>query len=87
MDQSIDSLVDGLVATFESSGYTQRSVQAKMCTLHTIAKMHKKEGFYELNEEIISLFLSNAYERYQSGAICRIRYMYLVKTADYLMQY
>lgn len=87
MGQSIDSLVDSLVAAFQSSGYTQRSVFAKKNTLHTIAKMHKREGFYELSEEIISLFLNNAYERYQSGAIGRIRYMHLVKTADYLMRY
>lgn len=87
MNQPIDSLIDEMIATFRSSGYTQRSVQAKMCTLHTIAQVHRRKGFNEFSNEALSAFLDDAQARYQSGLIGRGRYMDLVKTADYLTQY
>ncbi len=87
MNQTIDSLIMEMESVFRSNGYTERSVQAKMYTLHTIAKMHRQKGFSELNSEVTAFFLDIAYTRYQSGEIGRNWYVYLVKTVDYLMQY
>ena len=87
MNQTIDSLIDGMASVFQSNGYTERSVQAKVHTLHTIEKMHREKGFDVLNNGVITHFLDIAHTRYQSGEIGRIRYMHLVKTANYLTQY
>lgn len=87
MNQTIDSLITGMETIFRSNGYTERSVQAKMHTLHTIAKMHRQKGFNELNNEITTAFLNISCARYQSGEISKGWYMYLVKTVDYLIQY
>lgn len=87
MNQTIDLLIAEMESVFRSNGYTERSVQAKMYTLHTIAKIHRRKGFNELNSEVTKYFLDVAYARYQSREIGKVWYLYLVKTVDYLTQY
>lgn len=87
MNQTIDSVVDGVLNEFRSHGYTQRSVQSNAHTFHTIMKMHGENGVTEYGPEIIATFLSDIEIRYKNGKIHRIRYMHLIKCAEYLRQF
>lgn len=87
MNQTLDSVVEGTLNEFRGLGYSPRTVKSHACTFSVIVKMHSAKGINALNPDIIDEFICNVTTKYQNGSMQRIRYMHLVKCADYLCQY
>ena len=81
---TIDLLVTDAVRAFSDAGYTERSVKAKQYTWNSILRLHRENGHDHYDQATVDLFLSEAEKKYQSHSIGRIRYLHLVKSANYL---
>ena len=81
---TIDLLVTDAVRAFSDAGYTERSVKAKQYTWNSILRLHRESGHDHYDQATVDLFLSEAEKKYQSHSIGRIRYLHLVKSANYL---
>jgi len=87
MNQTLDSVVEGTLNEFRGLGYSPRTVKSHAHTFSTIVKLHSAKGINALNSEIINEFICDVTTRFQNGSMKRIRYMHLIKCADYLCQY
>lgn len=87
MNQNIDSVVAGTVQVLKNNGYTEKTIKSITNTFNTIAKLHKSHDQNEFDPVILSAFIENTKRKYAARSIGRIRYMHLLKTADYLMQF
>ena len=87
MNQNIDSVVAGTVQVLKNNGYTEKTIKSITNTFNTIAKLHKSHDRDEYDPVIISAFIDNTKRKYTARSIGRVRYMHLLKTADYLMQF
>lgn len=87
MNQNIDSVVAGTVQVLKNNGYTEKTIKSITNTFNTIAKLHKSHDQNEYDPVILSAFIDNAKRKYTARSIGRVRYMHLLKTADYLMQF
>jgi len=81
---SIDFLVTDAVRAFTDAGYTERSVKSMQSTWNSIIRLHRENGLDHYDQATIDVFLSETEQKYQSNSIGRIRYLHLVKTANYL---
>ena len=81
---TIDLLVTDAVRAFSDAGYTERSVKSKQYTWNTIERLHRENGHDHYDQATVDLFLSETEKKYQAHSIGRIRYLHLVKTANYL---
>lgn len=87
MNQNIDSVVAGTIQVLEKNGYTEKTIKSVTNTFNTIARLHKLHDRDEYDPVIISAFIDNTKRKYMARSIGRTRYMHLLKTADYLMQF
>lgn len=87
MNQNIDSVVAGTVQVLKQNGYTEKTIKSVTNTFNTIARLHKFHDRDEYDPVIISAFIDDTKRKYTARSIGRIRYMHLLKTADYLMQF
>lgn len=87
MNQNIDSVVAGTVQVLKQNGYTEKTIKSVTNTFNTIARLHKSHDRDNYDPVIMSAFIDNTKRKYLAHSIGRIRYMHLLKTADYLMQF
>ena len=87
MNQTLDSVVEGTLNEFRGLGYTPKTVKSHAYTFSAIVKMHSAKGINVLNSDIIEEFICDVTTRFQNGSMKRIRYMHLIKCAEYLCQY
>ena len=82
---TIDHLVSNAAQIFINAGYTERSVGEKVWVWKAILKMHKENDLDHYDQRTADLFIEDASAKYEAEEIGRIRYLHLVKSAQYLL--